>query len=94
MNRREFVKALASIPFLRLLVKPIWERLLVKEFVSRAKPVWGGKLIFWDPYFGKGNDANDGHSSETPVASLQTAIDMAESKKGDMIISFYPHEEL
>ena len=37
-----------------------------------------GKLIFYDPYTDKGNDANDGLSPETPVATPDRVLALAE----------------
>ena len=36
------------------------------------------KLIFYDPYTDKGDDANDGRSPETPVATPDRVLALAE----------------
>jgi hypothetical protein len=87
VNRRDILKALAGIPLVGFLAEPIWERLLVKEFVSRAKPMWGGKLIFWDPFTDKGDDANDGLSSETPVATSERVCVLCSAPRRDWVFT-------
>lgn len=118
MNRREFVKALAGIPVLRLLTKLpkakkglnldafrgalVGLRDSAKAVVPRLQELAAscreikdyGKLIFWDPYTEKGDDANDGRSPESPVATLSAAMDLAdEGRPWDTVITFCESRE-
>lgn len=98
MNHREFVKVLAGIPLLGLLVKlpkaeerpnlimpsdPEYVDVTVDSIETNT-----GNLIFCDPYTDKGDDANDGLTPETPVASPERVLALASAPRGDVIIWF------